>query len=334
MNYRTLGGGALACSAMVVYGWAQSSAPQGVDGCPERLVEGLTSLFSEKRTEQVQQNCSSNHLIPTITTAPEQIRSNPPQNNSRSTQLPHNVEKIYHQLLEQAHKAANRDRLAEAISSVASIPKNSQHYDTAQRLQEGWSQELMQRASNCYQRADLSMAMSMLNAIPQTSQRHARASELHDRWHQQAVILNQAIAAKEVGDWQGVINALKDLEGTQLYQTASVQALLEQATSSLFKPDQALLHLAAASTATDSTASVPIDMNRVAPLPVDPPPSSHLTIGVEQALEWARPPAQLQLSLPSKSPKQENAAMSHPFANSSLDKSSVPVSRSAAVLGD
>lgn len=328
MNYLTLGGGAIACSAIVAYGWTHT--PDGINACPGKLIESLTALLTEKTSEQRPKHCSSNHLIPTIATAPEQIRSNalqsnPLQDNARSTPLPNTVEQVYRQLLEQAHTAANRDRLAEAIASAASIPKNSQHYDMAQRLQEDWSQDLLQRASNCYQQANLSMAMTMLNAIPQKSQRYPRANELHDRWHQQSVVLNQAIAAKEVGDWNRVMTALKALEGTQLYQSAQVQALLQQATSNVFASDQTLLQLASASSSNAYAASPALNIHAASPLSIDPPQPSNLSIGVEQALEWARPASQSNISLPPKAPKQEGSA--HPFADSSPIKSSVPVSR-------
>lgn len=324
MNYLTLGGGAIACSAIVAYGWTHK--PDGINACPGKLIESLTALLTEKTSsEQRPKHCSSNHLIPTIATAPEQIRSNTLQDNTRSTPLPNTVEQVYRQLLEQAHTAANRDRLAEAIASAASIPKNSQHYDMAQRLQEDWSQDLLQRASNCYQQANLSMAMTMLNAIPQKSQRYPRANELHDRWHQQSVVLNQAIAAKEVGDWNRVMTALKALEGTQLYQSAQVQALLQQATSNVFAADQTLLQLASASSSTAYAASLPSNMHTSPPPSIDPPQSSNLSIGIEQALEWARPASQSNISLPPKAPKQGGAAA--PFADSSPIKSSVPVSR-------
>jgi hypothetical protein len=168
------------------------------------------------------------------------------------------------------------------------------------------------------------MAMAMLSAIPPTSQRYARANELHDRWSQQSILLNQAIAAKEVGDWQGVMNALKALEGVQLYQSAMVQELLQQATHRAYASDAALLQLAATGSSTAAAAALP-NMEPMAPLPVSPPPASNLRIGIEQALEWARPSTQSSIALPSKAPKPSNSATPNPFAELSGVKSTVPV---------
>ena len=328
MNHRVLGGGAILCSAIAAYGWAQSSVPQGIGECAGEFVGKLSSTLTGKNTEPVQERCSSNRLISSIA-APEQIRSNLSSNNARSDKLPNNVEQVYSQLLEQAHTAANHDRLAEAIASAASIPKNSRHYDIAQRLQEDWSQELLQRASDCYQQADLSMAMTMLNAIPPTSQRHDRASELHQKWSKQAALLKQAVAAREAGNWHDTMNALKALEGTQLYQSAPVQALLEQATNRFFKSDETLLELASADISTPSAvvSALPSSTSYSAPFSVDLPQSPNLTIGIEQALEWVRP-SQPDLALPPKAPKQQSIPTRNPSRDSSLVKSSVPVLRS------
>lgn len=320
MNYLTLGGGAIACSAIAVYGWAQT--PQGIQSCPGQWVESVSSLLTEQTAQQVAKPCSSNRWVPTIAAAPDRIA--PQSDNTRLTKLPNNVEKVYHQLLKQAHTAANNDRLAEAIASAASIPKNSQHYDMAQRLQEDWSQELLQRASNCYQQADLTMAMTMLNAIPQMSQRHERANELHDRWSQQATLLNQAVAAKEAGDWRGVMNTLKALEGTQLYQSTQVQTLLQQATNKAFASDTTLLQMASAKPSNSYATSLPTETGRLASLSIPSSQSSNLSIDINQALEWARPSAQSQLPLSPKAPKM---GTSQPFADTAPVKSSIPVAR-------
>lgn len=328
MNHRVLGGGAILCSAIAAYGWAQSSVPQGVSECAGEFVGKLSSTLTGKNTEPIQQHCSSHRLISSIA-APEQIQSNLASHNARSDKLPNNVEHVYSQLLEQAHTAANHDRLAEAIASAASIPKNSRHYDIAQRLQEDWSQELLQRASNCYQQADLPMAMTMLSAIPPTSQRHDRASELHQRWSKQAVLLNQAVAAREAGDWNSTMNALKALEGTQLYQSAPVQELLQQATNRFFESDQTLLELASTNASTDSAvvSALPSNSSYSTSFSADLPQSPSLTIGIEQALEWVRP-AQPNLALPPKARKLQSIPTRNPSGNSSLVKSSLPVSRS------
>jgi len=327
MNHRVIGGGVIACSAIVAYGWVQSTIPQGVNECAGEWIGNLSSALTGKGTETTQARCSYRTLVSNIA-APEQIQSNMQfsdrASNHRSNKLPNSVEQVYSQLLEQAHTAANQDRLAEAIASAASIPKNSRHYDMAQRLQEDWSQELLQRASNCYQQADLTMAMTMLNAIPPTSQRHDRAVDLHQRWSQQAVFLNQALAAREVNDWHGAMNALKALEGTQIYQSAPVQELLQQATDRFFTPNETLLQLASGNIAPDAAvvSALPPDASYSTPLAVDLPQRSNLTIGIDQALEWVRPTTAAHPTLPSKSPKQNTSA--NPFADSSLVKSSVP----------
>lgn len=331
MNHRVIGGGVIACSAIVAYGWVQSAIPQGVNECAGKWVGNLSSTLTGKGTKKIQGSCSYSALVSSIA-APEQIRSNIQFSgrlgNSRLDKLPNSVEQVYGQLLEQAHTAANHDRLAEAIASATSIPKNSRHYDMAQRLQEDWSQELLQRASNCYQQADLTMAMTMLSAIPQTSQRHDRAVDLHQRWSQQVVLLNQALSATEAEDWHGAMNALKALEGTQLYQSAPVQELLQQATNRFLTPNETLLQLASGNTAPDATvvSALPSDSSYSTPLSVDLPQRSDLTIGIDQALEWVRPITASNLTLPSKSPKQDNSS-ANPLANSSLVKSSVPAAR-------
>lgn len=331
MNHRVVGGGVIACSAIIAYGWVQSALPQGVNECAGEWIGNLSSTFTGQATEKNQRRCSYGALVTSIA-APERIRSNAQfsdrLSNSRLDKLPNSVEQVYSQLLEQAHTAANRDRLAEAIASAASIPKNSRHYDVAQRLQEDWSQELLQRASNCYQQADLTMAVTMLSAIPQTSQRHDRAVDLHQRWSQQAVLLNQALAAREAENWHGAMNALKALEGTQLYQSAPVQELLQQATNRSLTPNETLLQLASANAATDATvvSALPSNASYSTPLAVDLPQRSNLTIGIDQALEWVRPTTASNLTLPSKSPKQDNASV-NPFADSSPMKSSAPAAR-------
>jgi hypothetical protein len=214
---------------------------------------------------------------------------------------------MYADLLAQAHASADADRIAEAITIVAGIPKNSRHHGIAQQLQEDWSQELLERATSRYQQADMPMAMTMLSAIPQTSQRYNRATELRDRWKQQTTALNQAIAAREIGDWNSVTAALGSLEGTDLYHSALVQQLLQQATQKQLEPDAALLQLAAAASTASSQAvalSMPTADPAMVPIESVPQPTN-LIIALDQALEWARPTS-IPPAVPSKSPKRQN----------------------------
>lgn len=321
MKQRILGGGAIVCSAMVMYGWAQSSTSEfSIGDCAGELTEKFSAWFSQAE-KQTQGRCLPTSLIPKLSQVPERLSI---PNISRANKLPAKMEAMYGDLLAQAQTSANADRIAEAITIVAGIPKNSRHHDMSQQLQENWSQELLERATNRYQQADMPMAMSMLAAIPQTSQRYDRAAELRDRWKQQTAALNQAIAAREIGDWNSVIAALGSLEGTDLYHSVLVQQLLQQATQKQFEPDAALLQLAAAAdSAAASSQAVPLSIpaaNSSITVSIDPVPQpTNLIIALDQALEWARP-SSVSPAVPTKSPKQANTIVTDYSAIDSFSK--------------
>lgn len=303
MKQRILGGGAIVCSAMVMYGWAQSSTSEfSMSDCAGELAKKLSGRSQAEN--QAQGRCLPTTLIPKLSQVPERLSI---PNLSRASKVPSKMEAMYADLLAQAHASADADRIAEAITIVAGIPKNSRHHGMAQQLQEDWSQELLERATSRYQQADMPMAMTMLSAIPQTSQRYNRATELRDRWKQQTTALNQAIAAREIGDWNSVTAALGSLEGTDLYHSALVQQLLQQATQKQLEPDAALLQLAAAASTASSQAvalSMPTADPAMVPIESVPQPTN-LIIALDQALEWARPTS-IPPALPSKSPKRQN----------------------------
>jgi hypothetical protein len=316
MNQQILGGGAIVCSAAVMYGWAQSfPSDVSIDDCAGELI-GQVSAWVSQTEKQTQRRCLSAAMIPQLSQIPERL---PIPDRSPSNKLPSNMESMYSNVLEQAQELANRDRLAEAITTAGGIPNNSRHHELAQQLQEGWSQELLQRATNHYQRADMPMAISMLSAIPQSSQRYSRANNLRGRWKQQTDLLNQAIAAQEIGDWSSVITALGALEGTDLYHSAPVQNLLQQATQKQFEPDAALLELSAIAASAAGSTTVAMNLPVVNSQPIDPVPQpSNLVIGIDQALEWARPSATPTAptapplpTTPSKAPKQDTISTTH-----------------------
>lgn len=299
MNRKVLGGGAIVCSAVVIYGAAHPLAQKlGIEHC--EADEATNSQSSETLTKQAEESCSREGTIPVISDLPQLLPFTAQSRRLQANPLPKEMETVYSNLLEQGQAAAHRDRLADAIASIAGIPKNSQHYDMAQQLQQDWSQELLQRALDRYQQADLAMAQSMLKAIPANTPQYTRAAELRDRWSQEATLLEQAKAAKAAQDWEKVVNTLNALEGTPLYYSLPVQELLLQAMNKRFEADETLLQ--AASTSTPSIAPIPLDDLPVLPslsqsiaLPLGSPeqPNSapNSAIDPAQALRWAQPPA-------------------------------------------
>jgi hypothetical protein len=289
MNRLVLGSGTIACSIMVIYSWAQpSTSEHTLNDC-----ESLPTAESQSSSAKSQVNCSSS-ILPQIADIPERLIS-ALRGTIRPNIVPPEMEAVYGDLLKQAQTEANSDRLADAISHVAGIPKNSQHHEMAQQLQEDWSQELLQRATQSYQEARVQSALTMLHAIPATSERYTRASELQIRWYQEAVLLHQAKTARNAGNWKGVMDALKSLEGTSLYHSLPAQQLLQQAINKLYEPDEAVMQL------TSTTSSKPSDLTNTVALPsadpagisspsVDPVPKlPGLAIDIDQALEWAQP---------------------------------------------
>jgi hypothetical protein len=224
-----------------VSGWVQSPVPELTDDCAER---------SAKTTPPNQVSESEKHCLNQTAIAPT---LNPPEplfdlqwGDRKPNQLPRKMEAMYDDLLNQAQASASRDHFTEAISTIAGIPKNSRHYETAQQLQEDWSRELMRQASNQWQQAQMKAAISTLSHIPATSQLGDRVTELKQRWKQQAIVLERAISAKKAGDWQKVIDTVRSLEGSPMYHSLPVQALLQQAITNLYEPDHTLLQIATA----------------------------------------------------------------------------------------
>ncbi len=238
MSRQILERGALACSFLALYGWAHPSASEptlphcepapNVAGTQDHCLQNAQSLPNPQQAKG---------------TAPEALVHDQ-WSDRRLSKLPSKIEAVYSDLLQQAQAFSDREQLKEAINRVAGIPKNSQHYEMAHQLQEDWSKELLRQASSECQHARVAKAIGMLDMIPATSQLHDRAAELRQRWSKQDSFLQQAIAFKGTGDWQGVIDSVKALEGTPMYQSLAVQELLQKAMTQLFTPDATMLQVA------------------------------------------------------------------------------------------
>jgi outer membrane protein assembly factor BamD (BamD/ComL family) len=220
---------------MLVYGWSQSSASEASPSDCENPAK------TANQATQAKAQCLQKSGISAIAEAPMRLLNL--QWGNGSQQLPHKMEKVYHNLLEQAQAEASADQLATAIAKLSGIPKNSHHYAMAQQLRDDWSREILRQATNHCQQARVSKAIAMLNAIPSTSQLHDRAVELRQHWSEQGKLFNQAIAAKEAGNWQSAIEALQALEGTPLYNSLAVQELMQLAMMKLYEPDETLLQI-------------------------------------------------------------------------------------------
>ncbi|NJO43666.1 MAG: hypothetical protein HC769_25775 [Cyanobacteria bacterium CRU_2_1] len=277
MNRWVLGSGAV-LSAMAIYGLTQPSTSElGVDECTN---DTATPPQTPEDANQAQGDCSQSRLTSVISNAPNFL---PFQQGDSQSRLPNDIEAMYSNVLEQGQAAANSDRLADAIATVSGIPTNSQHYALAERLLETWSQELFQLATERCQQGDVATALAMLEGIPITSERYDRASEMRERWNQQASLYSRAIAAKDAGNWQGVVAALEAMQGTLLYNSLPAQELLQLAMSKLIESDDSLLQLIAAS---------PSDMGIAMAIPVSTDPS----------LSPAYDPASRSMDLPSEVP--------------------------------
>ncbi|NJP09711.1 MAG: hypothetical protein HC866_09655 [Leptolyngbyaceae cyanobacterium RU_5_1] len=243
MNRQVLSGGTIVCSAMIFYGWAQSSAsnPNSPE-CSDRSAKPASSRPSKQSTD-AKKHCSQLPTIEMGINIPEQLL-NLQWGNRKSNQLGNNIETVYDNLIKQAQTLASRNQPMQAIAKIAGIPRNSRHYEMAQQLQEDWSRELLRQATGECQQARVAKALSMLNAIPATSRSRNRATELRRHWSQQAGFLNRAIAARKTGNWQGVIDAIQLLEGAPMYHSLLVQGLLQQAMTNLYEPDAVMLQTA------------------------------------------------------------------------------------------
>ena len=244
------GSGMMVCSALLINSGSQAALSE----VNTQTCEGVSNSVG------VDNHCPPSVQRPTAT-SPEQLSghqwSDQLRSHEQSDKLPSKMEAVYADLLNQAQAAASRDQLPEAVTTVAGIPKNSQHYELVKKLQEDWSQELMRQASNHIQQAEIAPAIALLNSIPETSQWHDRSVELKQRWSQQAKLFDQAVAAKSAADWQWTIDAIKSLEGSPLYNSLPVQELLQQAMTKRYEPDAALLKIAAADEPIMSTVAPP-----------------------------------------------------------------------------
>ena len=243
MNRRLLQSGTIVCSAIVLSGWAYSTSQNtsaADDEAPTTKTPKTPNQINGTEKHRVQKAS-----LFTGFNLPDRLL-NLQWGNRSSDQLPANMEAVYAKQLNQAQATADRENFVQAVTTVAAIPKNSQHYSMAQQLQEDWSQELLQRATDQWQQAQIKPAIAMINAIPPNSQSYDRALELRRRWKQQAAQFDRAIAAKRTGDWQGVINAISALEGSNIYNSLSIQNLLQEAMTKLYQPDQTFLQIATA----------------------------------------------------------------------------------------
>jgi hypothetical protein len=260
-------GSMLLCSAMLLNSGAQltkseiTSEPCDDSSCStsskaeQKATKASPAAISGQKTEQQQseQRWSSNTQEWSTDRFIEQMKG-----NDRPDKLPQEVETNYAELVNQAQSAASRDQITDAVEAVAGIPKNSEHYDLAQQLEEDWSQELVRQATKQYQQADVSDSISLIDKIPETSKWHGRATELKQRWQEQSKLLHQAMAAKSSRDWQGTINAIKALDGAPLYNSLPVQELLQEAITKLYEPDQDLVQIAVADSPAMTTSDAPM----------------------------------------------------------------------------
>ena len=242
--------GMIVCSALLINNGSQAAVSEIK---PQPCPQIANSAASENHCSQAVQAATA--------APPEQILnhqwSDPFQSREHSDKLPSKMEAMYADLLNQAQAAASRDQLTLAVTTVAGIPKNSQHYELVQKLQEEWSQELVRQATSHIQQAEIAPAIALLDSVPGTSQWHDRSLELKQRWSQQAKLFNQAVAAKSAEDWQGVIDAIKSLEGSPLYNSLPVQELLQQAMTQRYEPDAALLHIATVDAPASPSVALP-----------------------------------------------------------------------------
>ncbi|XGV97370.1 MAG: hypothetical protein ACAF41_32205 [Leptolyngbya sp. BL-A-14] len=247
MSRQVLERGVLACSALALYGWSQPSVSEPAIPHDCETAAKVSSAASR---------CLFIAQKPTSNAAPENLTTDQ-WSDRTSDRLPDKMEAVYGDLITQAQALVDRTQLTQAVDLVAGIPKNSQHYGMAQQLQEDWSRELLRQATGECQQGRVGKALSMLNTIPSNSQLHTRITELRQRWSNQDKILQTAIALKQSGDWQGVIDTIKALEGAPMYQSLLVQGLLQQAVTQLYKPNSAMLQVATEDLPTAQPAVVP-----------------------------------------------------------------------------
>lgn len=256
MSRQVLERGVLACSALALYGWSQPSVSEPIiqpDCKPASKVFNAKS-HCVKNTSQIS------------SAAPEKL-VNDQWSDRQNNQLPDKMEAVYGDLLAQAQALVGRNQLTQALDLIGGIPKNSHHHGMAQQLQEDWSRELLRQATSECEQARVDKALSMLDTISPASQLHDRVAELQQRWGRQNTLLQRAIALKQAGDWQGVTDTIKSLEGTPMYQSLLVQGLLQQAMTQLYKPDAAMLQVAMEDLPIVQPSVAPPEMISVMPNP-------------------------------------------------------------------
>lgn len=222
------------CSALMLSSWAQPSASEPLEACQPSPKSPPVRL--NNATQPPQATCVAEPSLDTGTGIEWGDRATPP--------IPEHLEQVYDDLLKQGQFAAQQERFAQAMNLVAGIPRNSRFYARVQQFREDWSREVVRQAVTTYQQARVAQALTLLKAVPPESSLYSRATELQRNWSRDAVLLNRAIAARKAGDWQGVMQTLLTLEGTAMYQSQSVQALLQQAMVKLYEPDAVLLQIA------------------------------------------------------------------------------------------
>lgn len=187
MSRQVLERGALACSVLALYGWTQPSVSEPtLPNC-----EPASKIATTDHCLQTPQAHSATGA------APENLVIDQ-WSDRHLSRLPINIEAVYGDLLKQAQTFSDRNQLNNAINRVASIPKNSQHYEMAYQLQEDWSRELLRQATSECQQARVAKAIAMLDTIPASSQLHDRVAELRQRWSSQDKLLQKAIASNKL----------------------------------------------------------------------------------------------------------------------------------------
>ena len=313
MNHPQLGSRAIICSALLVYGWIQPAASKlSLDQCEDKSVKSPKNP-SDQNAQQPGRGCKLEKQ-PMMSPTPNLELFGIQWSNRSTGRLSNEMETVYRALIEQAQELANHDRITDAVPLIVGVPKNSRYYEIAQQLQENWSQELLHLAKDAYQQANLSRSLVLLQVIPTASSQHGYASQLQQQWRLQSAIFKQAISAQKTGNWQSVIDAIRKLQGTPLYQTLPAQELLQQAMINKFEPDNTLMKVAIAEGDNASASSVSAnpalttvpELSTIASLPGESVTGSP-TIELEQALKWSNPTEQSKPLLLAKVQKKNDA---------------------------
>jgi hypothetical protein len=232
MKHYILGGGTVICSVLAFHSWTMLTTPE--DDSPPCDTSTSPSTSDSSR-------CMQKSFLGGI--RPERLL-NLNWSDRATKPLPDTVEASYQQALQTAQSLANQDQFELAIAAVSGVPKNSRHYEPAQQLQEDWARALVRQAVGACQQAQVTQAIALLKGVPAHSQAYAQAAQLRQNWTQQARIWNRAIAAQNAGDWQTAVDAIRQLEGSAMYQSLMVQQVLQRSLTNLYEPDPALVRLA------------------------------------------------------------------------------------------